>query len=79
MASESRWTSPRTARSAIPFEKLLTLTREKHLGIDDYWLSAALRRAGEVALLPRMVKPLDLEAMKGFFLARAKEVMDRIG
>jgi len=62
----------------MPFEELDRLTRQKHVGIDDYWLAAALRRAEKVTLLPRMIKPLDLGAMQHFFLDLASEIMSRI-
>jgi predicted nucleotidyltransferase component of viral defense system len=61
----------------MPFDRLVALTRQKHLGIDDYWLAVALRQVDQVALLPRMIKPLSLPELKAFFLARAKELMDR--
>lgn len=66
------------AREMIPFEQLVTLTRRKHLGLDDYWLAVALARVGQVELLPRMIKPLSLPELKTFFLERAKELMERI-
>ena len=65
-------------REAIPFDRLVELTRKKHVGIDDYWLAAALRQAADVEILPRMIKPLSLSELKDFFLRHAKEVMDRI-
>jgi predicted nucleotidyltransferase component of viral defense system len=65
-------------REAMPFDRLLELTRKKHVGIDDYWLAAALRQAAEVEILPRMIKPLSVSELTEFFLGRAKAVMDRI-
>jgi predicted nucleotidyltransferase component of viral defense system len=66
------------AREIHPFEQLVTLTRRKHLGLDDYWLAVALARVEQVELLPRMIKPLSLPELKAFFLERAKELMDKI-
>ncbi|MEA3397256.1 MAG: nucleotidyl transferase AbiEii/AbiGii toxin family protein [Chloroflexota bacterium] len=61
----------------MPFDRLVTLTRQKHLGIDDYWLAMALAQVEQVQFLPRMVKPVSLPELRAFFLARAKELMDR--
>jgi hypothetical protein len=62
----------------MAFEELDGLTRQKHVGIDDYWLAAALRRAEQVKFLPRMIKPLDLDSMRLFFLDLANKLMSRI-
>lgn len=59
-------------------DKLLELTRQKHLGIDDYWLAVALKRAERVALLPRMIKPLSLPQMKEYFLDWARELAENV-
>jgi predicted nucleotidyltransferase component of viral defense system len=64
-------------REFMPFEQLVTLARQKHVGMDDYWLAMALAQVERVSVLPRMVKPLSLDELKAFFLARAKELMDR--
>jgi predicted nucleotidyltransferase component of viral defense system len=66
------------AQELMPFDRLVALTRQKHLGIDDYWLAVALAQVERVELLPRMVKPLSLSELKAFFLARAKELMDKV-
>jgi predicted nucleotidyltransferase component of viral defense system len=60
-----------------PFDQLVTLARRKHVGMDDYWLAMALAQAEQVDVLPRMVKPVSVDELKAFFLARAKELMDQ--
>jgi hypothetical protein len=65
-------------REMMPFEQLVALTRQKHLGLDDYWLAVALARVEQVELLPRMLKPLSLPELKAFFLEQAKELMDQV-
>jgi hypothetical protein len=62
----------------MPFSRLEMLTRQKHVGIDDYWLAVALRRATQVSFLPRMIKPLTVGELRSFFLTLAKEVMERL-
>ena len=61
----------------MPFDRLLELARQKHVGLDDYWLAVALAQVEQVQVLPRMVKAVSVEELKSFFLARAKELMDR--
>lgn len=63
----------------IPFEQLVTLARQKHVGMDDYWLAIALARIRRVELLPRMIKTVSLAELSDFFLSRAKELMDKAG
>ncbi|MBM3144981.1 MAG: nucleotidyl transferase AbiEii/AbiGii toxin family protein [Chloroflexi bacterium] len=61
----------------FPFDELVEKTRQKHLGLDDYWLAIALQRVEQVEILPRMIKPITLEELKIFFLNQAKRLMDR--
>jgi predicted nucleotidyltransferase component of viral defense system len=62
----------------MPFAELEELTRQKHVGIDDYWLSVAMQRISQVGILPRMIKPLDLDELQAFFLSLAQEIIGRI-
>lgn len=62
----------------MPFAELEELARQKHVGIDDYWLSVAMQRISQVGILPRMIKPLDLDELQVFFLSLAKEIIGRI-
>lgn len=64
-------------RELLPFDQLVRLARQKHVGIDDYWLAMALAQVESVRVLPQMVKPLSLNELNTFFLARAKELMDQ--
>ncbi|MEW5989326.1 MAG: nucleotidyl transferase AbiEii/AbiGii toxin family protein [Chloroflexota bacterium] len=64
------------AQEVFSLPRLIELTRQKHLGLDNYWLAIAFRRVVNVALLPRMIKPVSIDEIKTFFLERAKELMD---
>jgi hypothetical protein len=64
-------------REFLPFDQLARLARRKHVGMDDYWLAMALAQVESVRVLPQMVKPLSLDELNTFFLARAKELMDQ--
>lgn len=63
----------------LPFEQLVILARQKHVGMDDYWLAVALAQIRRVELLPRMIKTVSLAELNDFFLARAGELMDNVG
>jgi hypothetical protein len=45
--------------------------------MDDYWLAMALAQADDIAVLPHMIKPVAVDELQAFFLARAKELMDQ--
>lgn len=49
------------------FDKLYQYAKEKHIGLDDYWLAVSLRFVEEIEKLPRMIKPLEIETLKSFF------------
>lgn len=62
----------------MPFDELVDKTKQKHLGLDDYWLAVALQRVKQVEILPRMIKPLSLDDLKNFFLEQTRKLMVRI-
>ena len=65
-------------QETFSFEPLVALARQKHVGLDDYWLAVALRRVEKVEFLPRMIKPLVVEDLRCFFLDEARRLMDDI-
>ncbi len=65
-------------QEVMPFDELVEKTKQKHLGLDDYWLAVALQRVEQVDLLPRMIKPVNLEDLKTFFLSEARKLIGKI-
>jgi predicted nucleotidyltransferase component of viral defense system len=65
-------------QDVLPFDELVEKTKQKHLGLDDYWLAVALQRVEQVEILPRMIKPITLEELKRFFLDQVKKLMGKI-
>ncbi len=59
----------------MAFHELLPQARQKHVGMDDYWLAISLRRVQGVTLLPRMIKPVAISELQAFFLGLANELM----
>jgi hypothetical protein len=54
---------------------LLPQARQKHVGMDDYWLAIALQRVRHVKVLPRMIKPLTLADLQNYFLELSDSLM----
>jgi len=65
-------------QEVLPFDELVEKTKQKHLGLDDYWLAVALQQVEQVEILPRMIKPVTLEELKRFFLDQAKRRISQI-
>jgi hypothetical protein len=65
-------------QEVLPFDELVEKAKQKHLGLDDYWLAVALQQVEQVEILPRMIKPVSLEALKRFFLDQAKRRISQI-
>jgi hypothetical protein len=66
------------ARDHGPLDALVGTARQKHLGMEDYFLAIAFGRVRDVGLLPRMVRPLAIDELRAFFLDAAAEVMTRV-
>ena len=42
---------------------------------DDYWLAVSLMKVRELGPLPRMLKPMQVDELKNFFLTQARLLM----
>ncbi len=62
-------------KELFSFAHILQKAREKHVGIDDYWLAISLRKVQELDVFPRMVKTLDIHELRDFFLGHARRLM----
>ncbi len=62
-------------RELVAFPELLQQAQQKFVGLDNYWLAIALLKVEDLGPLPRMIKQVQIEEMKTFFLARAKDLM----
>ena len=61
----------------IPFEELVEKAKKKHIGMDNYWLAISLAKVEDIALLPKMLKPITIDELKHFFCEKAKWLMER--
>ena len=48
-------------------EELLPKAKDKHVGLDNYWLAQAFARVAEVKILPRLIKAVTIEQLSKFF------------
>lgn len=52
----------------FPLMELLPKAKQKHVGLDNYWLAQAFSRATEIKILPRLIKPVTRDQLAQFFL-----------
>jgi len=62
-------------RELFTFTELLKSAKQKHVGLDDYWLAISLMKAENLGPLPRMIKAVEIGELKKFFLDQAKKLM----
>jgi len=67
-------------RSGFKFDELLERAKQKDRGLEEFYLAMALRAVDKIgpADLPKMLKPLDLDELKAYFLALAAIVAQRV-
>lgn len=62
------------------FDELVERAKQKDLGLEEFYLSMALRAVEKIepADLPKMLKPLDLNELKTYFLTLAVVMAQRV-
>jgi len=67
-------------RNGFKFDELLEKAKQKDRGLEEFYLAMALRAVDKIGLadLPKMLKPLDLDELKAYFLALAAIVAQRV-
>lgn len=65
-------------KEAVRFEEVYAQAKTKHIGIDSYWLAQALRYINDLTLLPKMIKPLELEELRNFFNQKIEIIIEQI-
>lgn len=66
------------AKEFMDFEEIYKKAREKHIGIDDYWLAVSLDYINSVHKLPKMIKPVTIEELQEFYYEKIKMLMVRV-
>ena len=61
-------------KEKFSFEDLWRLAQKKYSQLDLYGLSVAFFRVKDLQKMPRMVRPVNVEELKGYFLQKAKEI-----
>ncbi len=65
-------------QEGLNFDELLKLAKEKDRGLTEFFLAGMMRQVVTVSDLPRMLKPLDLETMKKFYLDLGDDLLRRV-
>lgn len=65
-------------RTALTFDDLFQLAREKDHGLSEFYLAYALQNIEKVRVYPRMLEPLPWDEIKSFFQALARQLLMRI-
>lgn len=60
------------------FNKLFNLSKKKDLGLSEFYLAAMITKITEIKFLPKMLIPIEKEAMKKFFLELADSLYQKI-
>ncbi len=68
------------AEAGFKFDELVERAKLKDLGLEEFYLSMALRAVEKIepADLPKMLKPLDLNELKAYFLKLAVAMAQRV-
>jgi predicted nucleotidyltransferase component of viral defense system len=66
-------------REIMEVPRLLPLAQQKHVGLDEYWLSRAMYQVTRVDFLPRMVKSVTLDELRMFFLDLTEQLLQQAG
>lgn len=58
-----------------PLNDLLPKAKQKHPGLDEYWLAQAFARVTTLTMLPRLIKPVTLAQLAEFFTSQITRLM----
>lgn len=64
-------------QAGLQFDDLLAMAKQKDGGLTEFYLAGMVRQARDLNYLPRMLKPIDLDAMKKFYLELGDELLRR--
>lgn len=65
------------AKEVIDFDTLLRKAKEKHLGLDDYWLAQSFLQVNRIHILPKMIREVTLDQLRDFFVKQVEKLMER--
>jgi len=65
-------------KEIIPFEELVEKAKEKHIGLDDYWLAVSLSKIENLNILPRMIKLITINELRDFFEKKLQWLMKKL-
>lgn len=65
-------------KDGVSFDFLFKLAKEKDLGMNEFYLAGTMLEVKNLKNLPRMIKSIDMDAIKDFFVNRANHLLDLI-
>lgn len=66
------------SNSRLTLESVYTMAKRKDTGLNEFYLAHAMRQVGKLSVWPVMKKPVDIAAMKSYFLQTADDLLRKI-
>jgi len=66
------------SKEFMNYWEIFEYAKKKYFGMDEYWLAVAMKQVHKIEALPRMIKPVTVEALKEFYDDKIKRIMDSI-
>ena len=63
-------------KGKFSFNELFEKAKQKHVGLDEYWFTHALKKVLKVSTLPRMVKQVSIQELQKFFIQLYDEIAE---
>jgi predicted nucleotidyltransferase component of viral defense system len=62
-------------KEIISINDLIPLAKNKHVGLDEYWLARVMFKIQDINFLPKMIKVVSIDELKTYFLNLARELI----
>jgi hypothetical protein len=64
-------------KAGLELFDLIEMAKQKDAGLTEFYLAGMMRQVRELNRLPRMLKPIDLDTLKEFYLRLADDLLRR--
>ena len=66
------------SREVMDFWKIYEKAKQKHVGIEPYFLTVSLKNVYKIEKLPRMIKPVTIKELQEFYEDKILKLMEKI-
>lgn len=66
------------SKEVMDFWEIYEKAKQKHIGLDEYWLMVALKDVFKIQVLPRMIKPVTIKELQEFYEDKIIKLMEKI-